>query len=429
MKKIGDVVGSNADANGEWTEGDPQTGVLATLLKGAYLNTLQRELVAIAEHNGGALDPANDKQIIDAVRLIGQPAGSVSLMGEITKGTGDTLNLPDGQINIGGNGLGFILQTQTDWDPVDVANRDTSFTALAVGDNIYIYAVQQASGIAKWIASKNSTYPTGYTANNSRKVGGFHFGRVRVVDTNGTPINGSSAAYGAGWESNVTNGSIVPNSCWDLSNRPICDPTGMAKVGRIWVDIYPVSAAVATAVSSGKLTAGQGVSAYNATPLTGTELLNQYLFNELAQRTGKRLLTLNEWTQCAEGSPQGNDADNVNAWSATTNVGRTGTGTVVNAVSARNIVDCVGNVYEWLDEFVVRWDDTGVAGQAWSSKDPMPGQGLGQLFMYDEQALVAVIAGGSWSNGLRDGSRTVSLSGCPWFVSTDVGSRFACDAL
>lgn len=355
-------------------------------------------------------------------------AGFVSLMGEIEKGTGDTLNLPAGQINIGGNNEGYLLNAQTDFDPVLAANRDTSFTALALGDDIYLYAVQDASGVAKIVASKNSTVPTGYTASNSRKLGGFHFGRVRVVDANGTPIDGASAVYGADvttpWEANVTNGAIVPNSCWDLANRPTCDPTGMAKVGKIWVDIYLASSNVAPVVTSGKLSAGSSQSAYSATPLTGTESLNQYHFNELAQRTGKRLLSLNEWNQCSEGSPQGNNGDNVNAWSATTNTGRTTTGTVTNAISASNIVDCVGNVWEWLDELMNK-----PTGASPAYYDAMPGQGVGQLYMYGATDLVAVIAGGRWSNGVIAGSRAVDLSVYPWLVFASTSSRFACDAL
>jgi len=361
--------------------------------------------------------------------LPSQAAGFFSLNGEISKGTGDTLNLPEGMVNIGGNGKGYMMSAQTDFNPVLAANRDSSFTALAVGDDIYTYATQYASGTAKIVCSKNSTFPTGYSAANSRKIGGFHFGRARVVNSAGTPIDGASAVYGADvttpWEANVTNGAIVPNSCWDLINRPTCDPTGMVKVGNFWVDIYLASANVAPVVTNGKLSAGTSQSVYGGTPLTGTEGLNQYNFNELAKRTGKRLMSLNESHQAAEGSPQGNNADNVNAWSATTNTGRTTTGAVVNAVSANNIVDCVGNIWKWLDEFIIRQD--GTAGWGWN--DPMAGQGVGQLYMYTPTSLGAVFVGGTWFHGVLAGSRTVHLNNSPWELNGSAGSRFACDAL
>jgi len=360
--------------------------------------------------------------------LPSQAAGFFSLSGEISKGTGDTLNLPDGMVNIGGNGKGYMMSAKTDFDPVLAANRDSSFTALAVGDDIYIYATQYASGTAKIVCSKNSTFPTGYTATNSRKIGGVHFARVRVVDSAGTPIDGASAVYGADvttpWEANVTNGAIVPNSCWDLINRPTCDPTGMVKAGNFWVDIYLASANIAPVVTNGKLSAGTSQSVYGGTPLTGTEGLNQYNFNELAKRTGKRLLSLNEWHQVAEGSPQGNDADNVNAHSATTNTARAATGSVVNAISGSNAVDCVGNVWEWLDEFMNKPTGTSPAYY-----DQMTGQGVGQLYMYEATGLAVLIVGGNWSDGVFGGSRAVNLSAYPWNVSTSIGARFACDAL
>lgn len=353
----------------------------------------------------------------DKIVIAAQGAGFYGASGNISKGTGDTISLPEGLINIGGNGKGYAMQAQASFNPLTAGNNDGSFAAFAVGQNYYIYACQQASGIAKIIVSINSTYPTGYTASNSRKIGGFHYGRVR---------NSITVA-------DVTNGAVVHNSVWDLINRPICSPDGMAYNGNgAWVDIYKPSIGEALAFANGSgspLTAGTAKSAYNAVPLTGTEGLNGYNWLELARMSGKRLLSKGERLQAAHGSPQGNNADNVNAWSMTTNTGRANTGSVVNAISLLNIVDCVGNVWEWLDEFLVRWDDTGAAGQIWGWKDPMAGMGVGQLNMIDEQALVQVIAGGPWDHGVYTGSRCVRLSFYPWLVGTDIGSRFACDSL
>ncbi len=364
---------------------------------------------------------AGDKFIVPAMA-----AGFVSLLGQIGKGTGNTLDLPAGMINIGGNGKGYLLTAQTDWDPLTTANNDGSFTAWALGDDIYIYAVQQASGTALILASKNSTYPTGYDATTSRKIGGCHYGRVRIVDANGIPIDGALAVYGADlttpWEANVAEG-IVANSVWDLQNRPGCDPTGMALVGHIWVDIYLASALQAPVITNGKLTAGLPQSAYGATPLTGTEGLNCYNFVELAERAGKRLLTHSEWLQAAEGSPQGNDADNVNAWSDTANVDRTTCGAVTLAVSACNIVDCVGNVWKWSGSQIIRQDGTA----AWAWNDVMTGQGVGQLYMYTPTGLANVTQGGNWSGGAAAGSRCANLGSDPWGVGTSFGSRFACN--
>lgn len=293
----------------------------------------------------------------------------------------------------------------------EVTTLDTG--VLTLGTNYYLYLCDNGTDNGLLLISANSTAPSGYTASNSRKIGGFHYGRKR---------NSITVA-------DITSGIVVPNSVWDLCHRPRCSPEGMAYIGNgVWVDIYLVSVNEAITFAAGNgspLTAGSGKSAYNAVPLTGTEGLSGYNFIELAKRSEKRLLTLAEWLQAAHGSPQGNNGDNVNAWSATTNTGRQNIGYVPNAISLLNVVDCVGNIYEWLDEFVIRQDGT----LAWNWYDVMPGMNVGQLYMYNNVALVQMRSGGSWSNGVFAGSRCVDLTPSPWNVNTNIGSRFACDSL
>jgi hypothetical protein len=316
------------------------------------------------------------------------------------------------------NGKWWVLDTDVDLS----LGSDLDTGSATHGTDYYVYACDN-SGTLTFLLSAATTYPSGYDADTSRKLGGFHYGRVRLVDADWIPQDASNGSYGSGWEDDVST-AIVSNSVWDLKNRPKCSPEGMALVGGIWVDIYLASVDDAISLSSGKLSAGTTKSIYNANPLTGTESLNWYHFNELAKRTDKRLLTMAEWLMAAEGSPQGNDDDNVNAWSKTTNSARNPTGTVANAVSAYNICDCVGNVWEWLDEFL--HDPTATTG-AW--QDPMTGQGVGQLYMYSATGLHAILAGGYWSGGVFAGSRCVRVITCPWNVGALIGCRFACDPL
>ena len=325
----------------------------------------------------------------------------------------------------GSNVMGLNLNSKwwvldTDFDLDLDADLDTG--AKAHGTDYYVYLCDDGGSLVG-LLSAATTYPAGYDANTSRKIGGFHYGRVRLVNANWIPLDVTNGAYGAGWEDDVSS-AILSNSVWDLKNRPTCAPEGMAKVGGIWVDIYLASVDDAITLSTGKLLTGTTKSIYNANPLTGTESLNWYHFNELAKRTGKRMMSLSEWLQGAEGSPQGNDGDNVNAWSYTSNAGRNPAGTVVNAVSAYNLCDCVGNVLEWLDEFML--DPSQVTG-GW--QDSMTGQGVGQLYMYGATSLHAVLAGGIWPNGVYAGSRCVGVNNYPWRVSTNHGCRFACDSL
>ncbi|MCZ2158909.1 hypothetical protein NPX99_06455 [Bartonella sp. 220] len=46
-------------------------------------------------------------------------------------------------------------------------------SSLARGKDYYVYLVFEGEQSSKVVVSENSTYPDGYTANNSRKIGGF----------------------------------------------------------------------------------------------------------------------------------------------------------------------------------------------------------------------------------------------------------------
>ena len=114
-------------------------------------------------------------------------------------------------IAVGGAGIFKTANTI-----LTAANLDAG-SAFAVGKDYYVYICDSRidSADEKYVISLNSTYPTGWNATNSRKIGGFHYGRCRKVDSNLQPLNGSSVIFGTGWESAVSNG-IVPRSVWTL---------------------------------------------------------------------------------------------------------------------------------------------------------------------------------------------------------------------
>ena len=335
----------------------------------------------------------------------------IDIKGKIEKTGIDEITIPALALRINRQNL----KKETDTILTE-ADNDGSFSSFTLGENYYIYALQPADGndpIPEFIISVNSTYPSGYTADNSRKIGGFHYGRIRDI----------ADAYNDSASLSI---NILPNSVWDLQNRPTCDPTGMAKVGDIWVDIYLSSH------GAGSWPDQELVSEYNATPVTGTEGYNWYDFARMAGNTGKRLLTYSEWVQAAYGSPQGHDNDNNAAWSDTSNSGRTATGTVEQAVSVNGMVDCAGNVYEWLDELTYRYYDPQDDGFDWydvldAGKDSADGQG--EAYMQNDNSLIAMRAGGHWNLGVYCGARAVVLNSQPWNVSSVLGCRLACDSL
>ncbi len=361
--------------------------------------------------------------------IAAQLADHFSIQGQIQKtDAAQTITIPPISINI--DGLGYHKATETVLDPL--VNNDGygglgGTPAFTVGLDYYVYTMKaEADSVEpQLVISENSTYPDGSSAADSRKIGGFHYGRVRVVNSKNEPVNGSNVAFGTSgtnWKDNVAAG-ILPLSVWSLKHRPRCTPEGMVYMGGgLWVDIYLCS-------DDG---AGGAKSTYNSTPMTGTEGLNQYDFMQRFARVDKRGLTYAEWCNAAFGSPQGEDGNNTYAYARTTNSARAATGSVDKAVSSIGCVDCVGNVWEWLDETNTRnnpalstslnYHDVITTGEYATA-------GWGQARMYSTDHLVALLAGGYWNYGVLAGARAVDLHGRPWTVNTRHGSRGACEAI
>lgn len=68
----------SATLDREFSNGDPELGVQRSLMKAEWLNTVQRELVAVVEGAGLVLDGDNDAQILQAVLLLAGSNGFVT---------------------------------------------------------------------------------------------------------------------------------------------------------------------------------------------------------------------------------------------------------------------------------------------------------------------------------------------------------------
>ena len=352
------------------------------------------------------------------------------------------------------DGFSIDLYDGVDWQQITnradeefdpAANLDTGDT-LAFGKDYYVY-ITLLNGVSEIVVSLNSTYPDGFNEYSSRKIGGFHVGHIRKVSNDGlwVPIDSNGNKFGSSgttWQNNVTTG-IIPNSVWDLKNRPKTLAPGMIQVTKhLWGSIYQLSVDEAITFMGGtnglSIAEGSLISKYGALPATGTEGLNQYNFNELAQRQGMRLPSYDEWCALAFCSPQGEDGSNNYGWTKTTNSARTYTGCQVNtstgqfdnvsgvkpyAISAKNAVDCAGNVYEWTKTFSLDFSSTN-----WDWQNVL-GANQGQAYLPNSTGLRALLCGGVWHDGVNCGPRTVSGGNYPWYVGTGVGARFACDSL
>lgn len=324
---------------------------------------------------------------------------------------------------------GIFETTTTILTALDL-DEGSSFT---VGTDYYIYICDAQNNDKDEIykISKNATYPSGWNATNSRKIGGFHYGKCRSIDSaTGKPVNASGVIKGSGWQTAVYDG-IVPRSVWTLGHRPKCNPEGMVYLGGgTWVDIYLNSIDGAGGLKS----------EYGCTPATGTEGLNWYDFAHRLQQSGKRMPNLQEFIQYAYGSPEGLANSNNYAWSATSNSGRCTTGYVANAVSCVGVRDAVGNVWEWLDEIITRAEHAtdsahhASVGWNWDSASPLltgedSGIASGNIYQYYANSIAALLAGGGWHDGANGGVRALSCDYYPWCVSAGIGARGACDSL
>ena len=69
MQKIGNST-STANGAGEYSRGQPGSGIDATLITPEWLNAVQRELVNVIIGAGIALDPNDDAQVLTAIQAI-----------------------------------------------------------------------------------------------------------------------------------------------------------------------------------------------------------------------------------------------------------------------------------------------------------------------------------------------------------------------
>ncbi|ODC03244.1 hypothetical protein BFW38_06495 [Terasakiispira papahanaumokuakeensis] len=328
-----------------------------------------------------------------------QAAGFFSLQGRIEKAGSYSLSLPEGAVNIGGNGQGYLLASQQNWNPLDQANRDDSFVSFSLGDDCYVYAVQGDDGYAKWLASKNATYPNGYDENNSRKLGGFHYGRIRPA----------SQRYNANFVCQI---EIVGNSAWDLAHRPSCDPTGMVEIvpGRLWCDIYLSSA------GPGAWPDISSQSRLGLPAITGVSGYSYFDYSRIASNSGKRLPAYTEWLVAAYGVPQGAAGSRADTGDMS--------GYGFDCVSCVNVDQPSGNIFQVCSDMYnadgtyAYHDDLDKGADAEYSHGQYYGSGWRQF-----------VAGGHWNYSSQAGSRFVTLHYSPWAVLTSGGFRCVCDSL
>lgn len=291
-----------------------------------------------------------------------------------------TVIIPAGlEVNIGN----YAFVTQSD-SQVDIALAGTA--SARAGKDVYIYACWPSnveSGIPVFVASMNSTTPTGYNATNSRKIGGVHCLCADVGTIAGHPLSGYVA------------GDVLPASLWDLRHRPVSAPEGMVYIEPLdlWADIY--------------LNSWDGekvVSEYGAVIADGTSARSYHWwrwaeeFNLLKKRLPHRW----EFRELADGSPE------AVIITGSTDPNTTGGHTATNSqriISKYGCEDCTGVLYQWSSDLTTHGTTKAWAGYSYNtSLVPTESNRGGEYYA----TTYAALFGGSWVDDSYCGSRSVS---------------------
>lgn len=329
---------------------------------------------------------------------------------------------------INASGEHFVFGGETDFAVPSAAQRLDTGTALQAGRDYYIYLCLTTNAAdenaADIVVSLNNTFPAGYNAYTSRKLGGFHTLCVGAGVIAAHPLSGYLA------------GEILPASFWDLTHRPSCNPEGMvySKEADVWVDIY--------------LQSGTGANTKSVFNGTVVNLRTHFDHIEDMFIVGKRLLYDHEFAASMEGS---NQETNITGSAQPLTTGGHIDTTNRRMLSNIGCEDGVGAYWQWLQEsmnYIVSvgavntyksgYTDNGtyrggnpkvaieitdgrIPGNAWIQRGT---DTKGQVYN-----LTGLLAGGHWSHGADCGSRARNANNSRLSCLAGNGARGAANSI
>lgn len=271
------------------------------------------------------------------------------------------------------------------------------------GKDAYIYACQPtdvSSTEPVFVLSLNSTVPTGYSADNSRKIGGFHCLCLDVGTISGHTLSG------------YITGDILPASVWDLIHRPKCKQGGMIYLDLTdtWHTIYGLS-----------WDGTNLVSVYNGIWADGTSSKKWHGEATLEQleRQNMRLDWRHEFQMYAKGS---NEQTSIKgSTDPNTTGGHTDTAGR-RMISNYGAEDCCGVLWQWTMDLGFA-DGSGWNDSVYNSQvdDRSYGRSYGTLFR--------LRVGGRWGRSSGCGSRSVACNSSSALVYADYGARGASEPM
>ena len=253
------------------------------------------------------------------------------------------------------------------------------------GKDYHIFLVSDGGKGTKFVISLNTTYPDGYTKNNSRKIGGFHTECFDVGIIENHPLSGYVA------------GDILPNSVWCLNHRPISEPEGMVyePVNDVWVDIYNQS--------------GDGINTKSVYGGTRVSIGHMHFdFVDDLRSIRKTLLTDEEFYAASKGSNQQTSIEKLSIPSPDITGGHKDT-------KGRRMISNIG-----CEEMCgLQWTHlygTNAAGlNNWYAQNGKEGNFIGSALM--------MLAGGDYNDGDNCGSRARNALSALQVTTIDYGAR------
>ncbi len=264
-----------------------------------------------------------------------------------------------------------------------------SGTTLQAGKDYYLYLVNKSDNTLGFVVSLNSTYPTGYDANTSRKIGGFHTLCVSVTSANAPRAGHPAIGYSAG--------DIIPNSIWALNFKAASGNEGKAYIAprREWQYIYNVS--------------GTGASTKSAYGATRSHTRNYHKFVDDLFNVGDMLITQDGFSCGMEGSNYLTAVAGAAQPNPDTTGGRLDTAGK-RMISNYFLEEGCGLQWQFAEGLI------GGGGSAWSAPDADgKGQQYGTSFV--------VILGGNWINGGYSGPRCRCFDASASTANADLGGR------
>lgn len=282
-----------------------------------------------------------------------------------------------------------------------ISTHNVTLNTSTLGENLagkdaYIYALAGSGTEPDFVLSLNSTVPTGYTAENSRKIGGFHCLCKDVGIIKGHALSGYVA------------GDILPATRWDLLHRPKGEPEGFAyeELTDCWIAIYLPS------WDGTKL-----VSVYNGVIADGasTKKWHGEAFYEQFAKQGMRLVWRHEFQMGAKGS---NEQTNIRGSSDPNTTGGHVDTAGRRMISNIGLEDCCGVLWQFAM-------DLGFAGgSGWTNSvynSSVDNRSYGQTY----GTLYRLLLGSRWDDGANCGSRSADCGASSANVYVSGSSRGA----